>query len=333
MRIMFVGDINLGEYYTSFGHGPRTYLTRSNIFDGVQKILDQADIVAGNLEAPLTDNGYERKTVKSSVLRGDPKYANQLSRAGFKILQVANNHSVQHGKAGFEDTISTLRNLDINPIGIKDQELTTIYFENQTLGFIAASDVPDNTNVFQKSYQSLDDTFLHRVSEIVNKVDHLFVMLHWGLEASTDTLDYQKEIISRLANIGVRGIIGQHPHLFYPLWFETSTTLAAPSLGNFVFDLFWDQRLMQSGILDVELHRSGFGHCKVWPVRLCKESGRPISSGEPLALRDSIKLYELGADMKGEQLRKLAYFFSNILKGDTRLKLSFITKKILGHKL
>lgn len=54
MRIMFVGDINLGEYYTSFGHGSGSYLEHSDVFEHVQDLFNQADLVVGNLEAPLT---------------------------------------------------------------------------------------------------------------------------------------------------------------------------------------------------------------------------------------------------------------------------------------
>jgi len=37
MRIMFVGDISLGEYYTCFGHGPRSYLEHPDVFENVRR--------------------------------------------------------------------------------------------------------------------------------------------------------------------------------------------------------------------------------------------------------------------------------------------------------
>ncbi|MFC4258495.1 CapA family protein [Marinobacter lacisalsi] len=329
MRIMFVGDINLGEYYTAFGHGPRSYLDNSDIFSGVKDILSQADLVAGNLEASITDHGYIPGLVESAVLRAAPKHANYLSEAGFSILQLANNHTVQHGAEGFEETVINLRRLGIAPIGINNQELTKVIIGSQTVGFLAASDVPDNTDISQKCYQKLDDKFFDRTREGVSSVDHLFVMLHWGLESSTGTLAYQKRIINELYKAGVRGVIGSHPHLFYELW-KNGNFVAAPSLGNFVFDLFWDWRLLKSGILDIELSKTEITTCRIWPVTISEDGGRPVPSGSPVELNNTLKLYDLGRDMRGEQKRKLIKFFRDFFKGNRKLKTQFIIKKLTG---
>ena len=333
MRIMFVGDINLGEYYTAFGHGPRTYMEQSNIFSDVKELLNQADIVAGNLEAPITDYGYESEKVQSSVLRGNPKHASQLAESGFKILQVSNNHIVQHGPEGFNETIAILNNLGIKPIGLKDQKITKIEIDSQTIGFLAASDVTDNTNLNQKCYQKLNLDFINLAKTEVKNVDHLFIMLHWGLESSTKPMSYQKKIIHEMANIGVRGVIGSHPHLFYRIWRENLKTIAAPSLGNFVFDLFWDDRLCKSGILDIELLSDEIINCRVWPVIICKKSGRPIILNYSIEIEEYIETYNLGKDMSGEKLRKLKRFANDYLKGNTKLKTKFISNKLFGKFL
>lgn len=329
MRIMFVGDINLGEYYTAFGHGPRTYLKKNDIFNSVREVLSKADLVAGNLEAPITNHAYNPKKIESAVLRGNPMHAPLLSSVGFKVLQVANNHTVQHGSEGFWETVETLKGLDIEPVGIADQALTTFEIAAQTIGFLSASDVPDNTDPSQSCYQRLNREFLSKVRTSVTSVDHLFVMLHWGLESSTQTMDYQKTMIAELKDVGVRGIIGAHPHLFYEIWRE-GDTIAAPSLGNFVFDLFWDARLLKSGILDIELDQKGITGCRVWPVIISEHGGRPILSGEPQEVNNLLKLYDLGPDMNGEQKRKLIKLFKDFLKGNQLLKIKFILKKFVG---
>src|SRR5690554_487297 len=108
IRIMFVGDISLGDYYTSFGHGPRSYAEFRSPFSELMSTLNESDFVVGNLEAPLTNNNLDLDDPESMVLRGKPEYASLLSNANFKFLQVANNHTVQHGKAGFIETLHTL---------------------------------------------------------------------------------------------------------------------------------------------------------------------------------------------------------------------------------
>jgi poly-gamma-glutamate synthesis protein (capsule biosynthesis protein) len=329
MRIMFVGDINLGEYYTSFGHGPRSYSKHSDIFENVRDVFSQADFVVGNLEAPLTNQNFNQTEPESVVLRGDPKQAADLRAAGFKVLQVANNHTVQHGFEGFQETLEALTTFGIAAVGLNQQEPQILNVAGETVGFLAASDVPDNTDKAQNSYQRLDDKFLARVIKAVTEVDHLFVLLHWGLESHTSSMAYQKELIKTLSESGVRGVIGSHPHLFYEVWLE-NRTVAAPSLGNFVFDLCWDRRLLQSGILDITFDKIGIENVCLWPVELKKDGCCPTISGSAIPIGKSVKLYDLGKDMSGEQLRKLRFFFSNFYRGNSRLKAKFIARKLFS---
>jgi poly-gamma-glutamate synthesis protein (capsule biosynthesis protein) len=325
---MFVGDINLGEYYTSLGHGPKSYLKYANVFDKVNDIFNKADFVVGNLEAPLTNYNLNPKDPESVVLRGSPESSDLLYNAGFRVLQVANNHIVQHSKQGFSETLESLKFAGIHPVGVNDQELVIININNERAGFLAASDVPDNTDKSQSSYQRLDSAFISKVKEEVTNVDHLFVLLHWGLEASTSPMNYQRKLIKELQAAGVRGIIGNHPHLFYEVWKEEST-IAAPSLGNFIFDLCWDKRLLQSGILDIKIQEDKL-EAKVWPVKIEENGCLPTPSGAPRPVSPTATLFDLGDDMRGETIRKLFYFFTHIHKGNVTLKLKFITKKILA---
>lgn len=329
MRIMFVGDINLGEYYTSFGHGPGSYLEHSDVFENVRDLFNQADFVVGNLEAPLTTHNFNPTEPESVVLRGDPKHAATLRTAGFRVLQVANNHTVQHGKEGFGETVEALSSAGITAVGLNEQKTQIIEISGKTVGFLAASDVPDNTDKAQSSYQRLDDAFVVRATKAVAEVDHLFVLLHWGLESHTSSMTYQKELIKTLSQNGVRGVIGSHPHLFYEVWIEDQT-VAAPSLGNFIFDLCWDTRLLQSGVLDVTIDKDGINAVCVWPLELLNEGCCPSIFGVAVPVRESVNLYDLGNDMSGEQSRKLQYFFRNLSRGNYRLKTKFIARKLLA---
>lgn len=327
MRIMFVGDINLGEYYTSFGQGPGSYLERSDVFAQVRELFGQADLVVGNLEAPLTTHNFDPGEPESVVLRGHPKHAKLLSDVGFRVLQVANNHTVQHGSEGFDQTVSALGAAGIEAVGLDQQELLVLEIAGERVGFMAASDVPDNTDQRQKSYQRLDAAFVDRVKESVVEVDHLFVLFHWGLESSTAPMNYQRKLTRELSDAGVRGIIGSHPHLFYEVWQEGGA-VAAPSLGNFVFDLCWDERLLQSGVLDICIE-NGQLCTKLHPVTIKANGCLPTPEGVPIRLSSALRLYDLGNDMSGEQIRKLKYFFANILKGNIKLKSKFFIRKLL----
>ena len=329
MRLLFVGDINLGEYYLTFGHGPRTKLQSVDIFEGLKDIFDGADIIAGNLEASLTNQNLDTADPEKCVLRGDPKYASYLKSVGFNVLQVANNHTVQHGEAGFDETIQALESNKITVIGINNQPAKVIEVGGKKVGFFAASDVPDNTDKQQKSYQRLDKPLVEEIKQSVSKVDYLFVMFHWGLEESTSPMEYQKELIDELVDAGVTGIIGSHPHLFYETW-KQKQAIVAPSLGNFVFDLCWDKRLLQTGVLDVTIDEEGV-HAKVWPVEITEYGAVPVITGLPQEVEDFVKLYDLGPEMDNQARRKIIYFLRHLGKGNLKLKLKFIVSKAMKN--
>ena len=326
MRVMFVGDICLGEYYLNFGHGPGTYARTSDVFANIAHILSQADFVGGNLEAPITRESIHEEDFESAVLKADPSVVNQLEQAGFRVLQLANNHTVQHGDKGFEESVTLLSERNIHPVGLKGQPLLTIEQGGLVLGFLAASDVPDNTDIDQTCYQALDETFLETVRDSVSKCDHTIVMLHWGLEASTKPLPYQRELAAQLREMGVSAIIGSHPHLFYEIE-GSERFVAAYSLGNFVFDLCWDNRLLKSGILDLEFTRNGISG-RVWPVALGKDGSSPTPAGAPVNLQATTRLYDLGERMANQQIRKVAYFALNFWRGRSAMKARFITGKL-----
>jgi len=325
---MFVGDLCLGEFYLSFGHGPKDFSNSSNVFSNVQSIFDQADIVVGNLEAPITNRNTHSKEPENSVLKAAPKHAPTLKKAGFKVLQVANNHTVQHSNEGFEDTLSTLSGLNISAVGLNNQIPVTISHGGLTYGFLAASDVPDNTDKSQNKYQRLNDVFLAQVKSQTENFDHLIVMLHWGLEASTKPLPYQRELVNQLYASGVSAIIGSHPHLFYEVE-KRDKFICAYSLGNFVFDLCWDKRMTKTGILDLEFSKNDIS-AKLHLVDIQENGCLPTPTGEVIDINQTITPYQLGNSMDNQQIRKAIYFILNLHKGNTMLKISFFTHKIIG---
>ncbi|MHA7924500.1 MAG: CapA family protein [Marinobacter sp.] len=327
MRIMFLGDINLGEYYASFGQGPGTYPKHSNVFARVRELFGKADLVVGNLEAPLTNHGFNSAEPESAILRGDPRHAKLFLEVGVGVLQVANNHTMQHGNEDFSETIEALEDAGIEAVGLNQQELLKLEIGGQYVNFLAASDAPDNIDQNQNSYQRLETSYVEKARASVGKVDHLFILLHWGLESSTSVMDYERELIRELSDAGVRGIVGSHQHLFYEVWQE-GTTVAAPSLGNFVFDLCWYQRLLNSGILDIGLDGDEFD-AELHPVTIKANGSLPTPHEATVRVTSPTRLYDLGDDMSGEQGRKLKYLFAKILKGNTKLKATFFIRKIV----
>lgn len=328
MKILFVGDINLGEYYPSIGNGPGTFAETNYLFSEVQSIIDECDFCVGNLEASITSKGWSSNNPEDLILKVKPSVAGQLKKAKFKVLQVANNHAIQHGDESFNESLKILDDLKINPVGLKSQKLVRVSANDVSIGFLAASDVPDNTYRDQDTYQKINEEFSRLVKESVSEVDHLVVMLHWGLEESPVPLPYQREYAKQLKEMGVSVIIGSHPHIFYEIS-KVNGFMSAYSLGNFIFDLCWDERLSRSGALQIEFSKNSISG-KVWPISLKKNGSLPTITGSPITIDDNVVLYDNGKSVKWQRVRKVVYMAKNILKGKTRLKIRFLMSKVVS---
>lgn len=329
MKLAFVGDISLGEYYLSFGHGPKTYANRRNIFENVKDVFSDADFVFGNLETPVSNIGLDNKNPESVVLRGDPNHLPMLANVGFRALSIANNHIVQHGEEVFRDTIKELKKNKIVPMGVSGSEVPIFEKNGIRVAVIVASDVPDNTDQNQSSYDILDaEKIKNKIKHIKDKVNWVVLFLHWGREDCVLPNSHQIDLIDDFKREGANFIIGHHPHIFYPIEISDKF-LSAPSLGNFVFDLCWDERLMKSGVLHLNLSENYFTS-SFTPIAL-DENGIPFVSGNKQVINDGVfHPYKNNSDLSRMNLHKIIFFIKNFFRGNSSLKSRFIIKKILN---
>lgn len=338
MRLMFVGDLSLGEHFFSFGHGPRSLIERGeNIFDGVDQLFAGADYVIGNLEGPMSDSGLRKNDPLSRVFRASPCTIDQLISANIRILSVANNHSMQHGPAAFDDTVRALESANIHVIGKKDSDPLVLIKDDLKVGILSYSCVLDNEYPGKERYSKFDlNTCIKETKSLSEQVNCVIIYLHWGEEGEGEPTSSQRKIAKELVSAGANFIIGHHPHVIYEIE-PTDKGLIAYSLGNFVFDLPWDRRMLSSGVLDlrlsemVELKRSCSYDAKFWPVSINK-SGKPkLSSIYPLLitrLKPDIYGGYLNPVLENQFIKKITYILVNLCRGNTSLKVKFLVWKL-----
>lgn len=101
VTLVAVGDILLDR-------GVRTQLEAHGYgypYVQVKGFLQAADIAFANLECPLTMGGTPAIKDRTLIFRGNLENAAALREAGFTILSIANNHSMDYGPAGLADTL------------------------------------------------------------------------------------------------------------------------------------------------------------------------------------------------------------------------------------
>ncbi len=113
LTLTFVGDIMLdrGVLYSAKKNGQGNF---DWLFEDIPE-LAQADILYGNLEGPLSDQGRDLGNLYS--FRMDPAALPALEAASFDVLQIANNHIGDWGREAMVDTISRLSQAGIVSVG------------------------------------------------------------------------------------------------------------------------------------------------------------------------------------------------------------------------
>ncbi len=117
----FVGDVMLARNYDAPGglidqHGPEWMFIPTLPFFGEDAALNLC-----NLECPLTDEGTPHPT-KSIVFRGRPTNVTGLAYAGIDLVSLANNHIIDYGQRGMEETQEVLDSVGIPWYGADDDD-------------------------------------------------------------------------------------------------------------------------------------------------------------------------------------------------------------------
>jgi poly-gamma-glutamate capsule biosynthesis protein CapA/YwtB (metallophosphatase superfamily) len=259
------------------------------VFTGVQPALQTADILVGNLECALTGRSQAEK--KSYTLKAPTAAARALSLAGFDVLSLANNHAMDYGYAGLQDTQAHLDEYGIATVGAGQDEAAAhkpliVSRNGLRLAFLAYMDViPELSGFDPHSWIAAagkpgiawadPGRITADVTAARREADLVIVLLHSGIEIGEfipNTTNEQHVQARAAIDAGAAVVIGSHPHVLQPIE-RYHGGLIAYSLGDFVFDQY-EGIANAAIILRVELNRAGVMGYDIVPV-LIGDDGLP----------------------------------------------------------
>jgi poly-gamma-glutamate synthesis protein (capsule biosynthesis protein) len=223
-------------------------------------------------------------------MRGEPRILEALPKAGFKVVNVANNHSLQHGVDTFSDTVAMLERSGLGCCGVAaDREATRskpliVQQNGLTIGFLGYSLRPrqyfDHLPLYAEGHP---ESMVLDVVELRCKTDVVIVSVHWGEEFIQEPAPREIKLARQLVDAGATLIIGHHPHVLRGIEHH-GTGCIVYSLGNFVCDMVWDETLRTSMIFECELSPAGVRNVRLTPVFI-NDDYQPTPLPEALAAR------------------------------------------------
>ena len=298
VRLIAVGDICLarGVKQTIEKHGA------DFVFAEVKSVLQRGDLLFGNLECVISRPGRPLDPARVDML-APASCAAALTRAGFTVLNIANNHIMDYGTVGLQETLASLEAKKILPLGAGADEgsaRTPVLIEKKGLmiGFLGYAD--NSTGHSSRKDPSAgrgrpgiaaynEKKILADVSRLREKADLIIVSLHADLEFSEYPAPGRVRFCRRLIDSGVRVVLQHHPHV--PQGMERYRGgLIVYSLGNFVFPVAGNEYLTanspycdKSFILDVSLAQDRVADVNIIPVRITKDHRPEPLRGEEAA--------------------------------------------------
>lgn len=288
MRLVAVGDLMLGDHPVCFGHGVRSTIEKKGfdfIFnDEIIEYFKGADLTLGNLETVLSDFGYEPDNLEKAELRGASIYAEGLAKTGFNILNIANNHMLQHGSEAFIETVESISKVGILPLGLQQRgKSKKVIFDGNdgnSVALLGFSLRPEKYYKQRPLYsQATESDIIKQVEElVVSFKGAVVVSLHWGEEYLNIPSFGQVKFARRLVDIGVKLVLGHHPHVLQGIE-EYGSGVIVYSLGNFVFDK-WQRNPRESILFTCDITNDGVkAHSEV-PVYISKQFQPCIARGK-----------------------------------------------------
>lgn len=289
VKIRAVGDMMFGDSHVHIGSGVRGTCRKRGYdfpFSELKNcLLDQGPLLFGNLESVETSNkGFYRH----SPYIGDIEILDVLSKHGFTVLNLANNHILEYGSSPAVETVERLKDLGISSVGypMNDHFETVISYQGCSIVFLSFSMVPLLKHNLPVS--GIDQ--IHHIVELnAREYDLVVVSLHWGAEFVVVPSRAQVLFARKLIDAGARVILGHHPHVVQPVEYYGDGIIAY-SLGNFVFDMPWLPLAQESMILTLDI-----------PV----SSRRPIlATITPVQINDVFQPVPYGGNVSVEHFNK-----------------------------
>jgi poly-gamma-glutamate synthesis protein (capsule biosynthesis protein) len=266
----FAGDVHFVDEINDEGGarpGARTLAEQldadpQHVLAPIAPVLSGADIAVVNLETAITDRG-EPVAGKNYHFRSSPESFTALKAAGVDVVSMANNHALDYGPVGLQDTFDAIASSKLPVIGI-GRDAAEAYrpyrtvVNGQRIAILSALDwlepalIPAWTATETQPGLAFSIDRAHLVAAIRAvrpEVDTLVVYLHWGTEETYCASPEQQDLASTMLAEGADIVVGSHAHRVFGAG-RSGNALVAYGLGNFVY-YREDGESGRSGVLQV----------------------------------------------------------------------------------
>lgn len=243
VRIAFIGDTLLG------GEAENTFRRKGygHALKPLEPILRRADFAIANHEGAVTSraNPLHKATTGDQRrwwYRADPSSLAALRASGVTHLSLANNHAMDYGPDGLEETLRAAEAADIEVFGAGCDERharcpLVIESGGLRLGLVSRMqhyNISETDGVYagpdRPGVALLHEAHLREDFDSAAPLDLRIALVHWGMNYQPVTA-YQRRSARALRRAGVDLIVGHHAHIAQKVAIEENVPVLY-GLGN-----------------------------------------------------------------------------------------------------
>ncbi|WP_462186446.1 CapA family protein [Frankia sp. CcWB2] len=281
VTIAFGGDIHFeGAPGQRLAADPRTAI------GPMSAALTAADLAIANLETTVTDRGAAAQ--KAYVFRASPTAFTAVRAAGIDVVTMANNHGMDYGIEGLQDSLRYARDAHFPLVGIGVDDtaayapyMTTV--KGQRIAVLGATQVLDDELIaaWTAGPNKPGLASAKEVDRLVRaaraEADTVIVFLHWGTEQQQCPNEAQRALLPRLAAAGADVVIGSHAHVLLGARWASDGVYVGYGLRNFVFYSSGAGRNTESGVLELTVAGRAVMAAAWLPARIVGGTPQPVT--------------------------------------------------------
>lgn len=238
------------------------------LFSCIDDVLLGADVVLANLEGPITAStsvsvGSKPGDSNNFTFTFPTSTAALLHRHGIRIVNLGNNHIMNFGRAGL---LQTKR-----------------YLSDAQVQYFGDPDAGESDRVLRTEIRGVPFSFVNWSDWTSDKTDHtiaqvrlesengrvVVVYAHWG-EEYVPPLPRVRALAHQFVDAGAAIVVGSHPHIVQEHEVYRGKDIFY-SLGNFVFDQYWERAVREGLLLKVTFDSKGATAVEEIPVELLRD--------------------------------------------------------------
>lgn len=262
-------------------------------YNGVLPILQKADLTVGNLEGPVA--------VKAKITEGTfrykipPENLFALRDAGFDLLSLSNNHAMDCGPEGLQETLNFLQKTNMQGFGAggnmqEAARAAVVRVGPHRIAFVAAI-CPET--YYKELENSLEDRAYDRMLQLMDSrmgagtnrsgliiattenvrrlvkaaaldTDLVIACLHFGIRYHRPPSEQQRQLAFAAIDAGASLVVGHHSHIWQPVEMYRGIPIVY-GLGNFAFGSA-NRRANEGMLLRATLDQQGIAQLEFFPL-------------------------------------------------------------------